>query len=245
MEQFSLKWNDFERNISRSLSKLRQEEDFFDVTLVSDDHVHISSHKLILSSSSEFFKTILSKSSHPNPMIYLTGVNSKELDVVMDYIYNGEVQIFQEDLKKFLQIARILKIEGLISDHPPDENVQKSQRFSDQSFPKVDEDVDGNEKPPTDFLNIEVPEKNERKENRKKKSRNVSTSNIDVKEAVEQLIINNEDFFECRTCGKTATRIGDLRKHVEIHIDGLSYECKTCGNTFWSTNPLKYVEAAD
>ena len=63
---------------------------------------------------------------------------------------------------------------------------------------------------------------------------NVSTSNIDAQEAIEQLITYKEEIFECRNCGKTTTRIGDLRKHVEIHIDGLSYKCTACGNTFRS-----------
>merc|ERR1712133_156944 len=232
MEKFSLKWNDFETNISRSFKKLRQEEDFYDVTLVSDDHIHISSHKLVLSSSSDFFKTILRKSTHPNPMIYLTGVNSKELDFVIDYIYDGEVQIFQEDLNKFLAIAKILKIEGLV-EHPLNQNDQNLQSFSNLSFPKTEEE-EVDEKPTADFLKVEFPGENESKEKRRKKRRsvNVSTSIIDVKEAIEQLITNKEDVFECRNCGKTTTRIGDLRKHVEIHIDGLSYKCTACGNTF-------------
>ena len=55
MEKFSLEWNDFQSNLTRSFSQLGQEEDFYDVTLVSDDKVHISSHKLVLSVSSEFF----------------------------------------------------------------------------------------------------------------------------------------------------------------------------------------------
>merc|ERR1712133_133738 len=225
MEKFSLKWNDFETNISRSFKKLRQEEDFYDVTLVSDDHVHISSYKLVLSSSSDFFKTILRKSTHSNPMIYLTGVNSKELDFVIDYIYDGEVQIFQEDLNKFLAIAKILKIEGL-AEHPLNQNDKNSQSFSNLSFPKTEEE-EVDEKPTADFLKVEFPGENESKEKRRKKRRsvNVSTSIIDVKEAIEQLITNKEDVFECRNCGKTTTRIGDLRKHVEIHIDGLSYKC--------------------
>ena len=61
MEKFSLKWTDFEANASKAFRKLRREEDFFDVTLVSDDEHHISAHKLVLSSSSDFFKNILRK----------------------------------------------------------------------------------------------------------------------------------------------------------------------------------------
>ena len=36
-EKFNLSWKDFQSNVSESLSTLREEEDFFDVTLVSDD----------------------------------------------------------------------------------------------------------------------------------------------------------------------------------------------------------------
>ena len=98
MDKFSLKWNDFQANLASSFSKLRAERDFFDVTLVSDDEVHVSAHKVVLSASSDFFKNILKKSLHSNPLLYLSGVKSKELTFVMDYIYEGEVQLFQNDL---------------------------------------------------------------------------------------------------------------------------------------------------
>ena len=93
-EKYFLKWNDFQVNVSSSFKVLRQEKDFFDVTLVGDDERHIAAHKIILSSSSDFFKNILRKISHSNPLIYITGVNSSELKHVLDYIYEGEVQLF-------------------------------------------------------------------------------------------------------------------------------------------------------
>ena len=60
-EKFCLEWNDFQSTVSGSFGTLRREKDFFDVTLVSDDGFHVSSHKVVLSASSEFFKNILSK----------------------------------------------------------------------------------------------------------------------------------------------------------------------------------------
>ena len=41
MDKFCLKWNDFETNVSKSFNILRKEEEFFDVTLVSDDEQHL------------------------------------------------------------------------------------------------------------------------------------------------------------------------------------------------------------
>ena len=48
MEKFSLKWNDFQSLVSRSFSVLRGEEDFYDVTLVSNDQTQLPAHKLVL-----------------------------------------------------------------------------------------------------------------------------------------------------------------------------------------------------
>ena len=98
-EKFSLKWNDFQSVVSQSFSVLRQEADLYDVTLVSDDHTQISAHKLVLSASSQFFKSILRKNPHSHPLLYLSGVDPPSLGFVMDYIYQGEVQIFQEQLE--------------------------------------------------------------------------------------------------------------------------------------------------
>ena len=228
MEKFSLKWNDFQTNVSSSFCKLRTEKDFFDVTLVSDDEVHISSHKLVLSASSDFFKNILRQSSHANPLIFLSGIKSKELNFVMDYIYNGEVQLFQNDLDSFLDIAQKLKIDGLEISKQEDDLSQ----FSYDSFVPKKEDKSN------DFIEEQKPESRPRKH--PTESFAVSTLTTDDKEASDQLIIKNEDNFECKSCGKTARKKGDIRRHVEIHIEGLSFECHICENTFRSRNILKH-----
>ena len=131
MEKFSLKWNDFDSNASKTFRNLRKEEHFFDVTLISDDESKLSAHRVVLSSCSSFFKSILRITSNSNPVIYLSGVNSQNLGFMLDYMYQGEVQIFQEQLEDFLSVAQKLKIDGLISD----------QKFEEQSTPPNIEDV--------------------------------------------------------------------------------------------------------
>ena len=44
----SLKWSSFAINLATSLKDIRKEGDLCDVTLVSDDEVHIHAHKIIL-----------------------------------------------------------------------------------------------------------------------------------------------------------------------------------------------------
>ena len=93
-EKFSIKWEGFQSTVAQSFSVLRQEEDFYDVTLVSDDQTQISAHKLVLSASSDFFRNILRKNKHSHPLIYLSGVKAQNLQCILDYIYLGKVNVF-------------------------------------------------------------------------------------------------------------------------------------------------------
>ena len=44
-EQFCLKWSDFEKNISKGFKELKNEEEFFDVTLACEGR-QIQAHKV-------------------------------------------------------------------------------------------------------------------------------------------------------------------------------------------------------
>merc|ERR1712055_192750 len=112
-EKFCLKWNNFQTNVSRTFSILRNEDEFLDVSLVSEDQKMMSAHKLVLSACSPYFKHILTMNKHSHPLLCLDGVSSGELQFVLDYIYNGEVQVYQEQLDRFLEVAQRLKLEGL------------------------------------------------------------------------------------------------------------------------------------
>ena len=105
-EKFSLAWNDFKTNISTSLEILRREKEFFDVTLVSDDEVSISSHKVVLSACSPFFRNVLKRNQHQHPLLYLNGVKSTDLKNILDYVYRGEVQIFEDQIDSFFVVMK-------------------------------------------------------------------------------------------------------------------------------------------
>ena len=71
MEKFCLKWNDFETNIRESFKELREDHNYYDVTLATDDGHTIEAHKIILSSGSRFFNKILKHTKHQSHFIYL------------------------------------------------------------------------------------------------------------------------------------------------------------------------------
>ena len=111
-EKFCLRWNDFESNISVAFREIRDEKDFFDVTLACGDR-QIQAHKLILSACSPFFRGVLRRNPHQHPLLYLKGVDYSDLVAVLNYMYRGEVDIAQEELNSFLAVAEELRVKGL------------------------------------------------------------------------------------------------------------------------------------
>jgi len=111
-EKFCLRWNDFESNISVAFRELREDKDFFDVTLACDDD-QIQAHKVILSACSPFFRTVLRRNPHAHPLLYLKGVKFSDLQSVLNFMYHGEVNVAQEELNSFLAVAEELRVKGL------------------------------------------------------------------------------------------------------------------------------------
>ena len=223
-EKFCLRWNDFQTTTSKSFGKMRQDEDFFDVTLVSDDQVQVSAHKLVLSACSSFFKTILKANPHSHPLLYLSGINSTNLNYILDYVYHGEVQLYQENLEAFLDTAQKLDIEGLTSDLDSKEVDDSREENSYVNSPK-DKPSEIKHK---SFSNPIV-----------KTASILNGDPEEVKMKVKEMIIKNSDgTLNCSTCDKVGTDIRNMQRHVELHIEGISYNCSHCDQTFRSKNAL-------
>jgi len=119
-EKFCLRWNDFESNISVAFRELREEKDFFDVTLACDDS-QIQAHKVILSACSPFFRNVLRRNPHQHPLLYLKGVKYKDILSVLNFMYMGEVNVAQEELNSFLSVAEDLRVKGLTQNNTTSE----------------------------------------------------------------------------------------------------------------------------
>ena len=112
-ENFCLKWQHFETNLSSAFQELRMDADFFDVTLACGDGQQIEAHKVVLSACSPFFRDLLRKYKHPQPLLFLKGVKFSELVSLLNFMYVGEVSVGQEELHSFLSVAEELKVKGL------------------------------------------------------------------------------------------------------------------------------------
>jgi len=111
-DKFCLRWNDFESNISTAFRELREDKDFFDVTIVCDED-QVQAHKVILSACSPFFRSVLRRNLHKHPLLYMKGVKYVDIVSVLNFMYHGEVNVAQEELNSFLAVAEDLKVKGL------------------------------------------------------------------------------------------------------------------------------------
>ena len=239
-EKFCLKWNDFKSNVSNSFSLLRNEDYLHDVTIVTDDNEQTAAHKLVLSASSEYFKNIFKKNKHSHPLLCLEGVNSKDIRNVMDYIYNGELQIFQEYLDRFLNVAQRLKIEGLLAgsedDQEKDSIIKKSEFYETENTFHHVEDT------PIEKKRIKLPNQSKRRERSMiaKVSTDISQENMtELEEQIEKNIVRNFDrSLSRKICSKTFVKKDHIKKHIETHLEGLSFSCPVCEKNFRSRNAL-------
>jgi len=140
-DKFCLRWNDFESNISSAFRELRDDKDFFDVTLACDDD-QIKAHKVIIAACSPFFRNILRRNHHQHPLLYLKGVKLTDLQSILNFIYHGEVNVAQEELNSFLAVAEDLKIKGLTqnpstSTQKVSKNVPAISPVTEPSEPKI------------------------------------------------------------------------------------------------------------
>ena len=114
--KLTITWDNFEKEAPNTFRKLVAEQDFRDVTLVSNDSKCVTAHKVVLSSSSPLFRNILTRNPHQHPFIFLKGVNFLELDLLVRFIYIGECEVAQENLDTFLELGKDLEVNGLTVD---------------------------------------------------------------------------------------------------------------------------------
>jgi len=134
-EKFCLRWNDFESNISTAFRELRDDKDFFDVTLACDDE-QIQAHKVILSACSPFFRGVLRRNPHAHPLLYLKGVKFTDLQSVLNFMYHGEVNVAQEELNSFLAVAEELRVKGLTQNNQGGSSSSSSKKDSFSTAPR-------------------------------------------------------------------------------------------------------------
>ena len=223
-ENFNIKRNDFQSDTAAFFRLFRDEDYLQDVTLVTDDQTHVSAHKLLLSASSDYFKSIFMKNRHQHPLICLQGVSDHELTKVLDYIYNGEATLPEDDVDNFMMVGKRLMLKGLV---PDDEDV---------SVTKSEGTQDGMEE--VKSVNIQdIRKDNETKIIQDGRRRSSKHEEID-KQLADLIEFSEDGTFSCSMCEKKDRVRPRLMKHIETHLTGLSYQCSECDKSYRTRSSL-------
>ena len=239
-EKFALKWNDFNTNTTKAFGLLRNEDFLKDVTLIGEDNHQVEAHKLVLSACSDYFKAIFKNNKHSHPLLCLDGMSSADISNILDYIYFGEVKIFQDDLDRFLAVAQRFKLEGLLGgdeEREEDQRKDPSKPLPRQAPSKEYTNRSAHPKPKEEYSTTELATTNS-DENIKMALTAEEKKNLDDK--IHQHVEKTDDgFYQCNLCGKTAKQKIQIKYHIEAkHLDGIEIPCPICGKIFRSSNSL-------
>ena len=201
-----------------------------------------------MAASSPFFKNILSRHKHTHPLIYMRGLKSDDLLAMIDFLYSGETNVYQENLDSFLAIAEELQLKGLTGTASDNEVDQKD--FPRQRKVSVDKIGLNNsvhtEEPVKTHIEIQ-------RENSKHNSNagtvalpsqfsgdlqqlNSQSTSMMVKTSTKTS--SGHPLYRCTVCGKEGKSY-NLRNHIEVnHLEGVSIPCNLCEKTFRCTKSL-------
>ena len=247
-EKLCLQWNDFNENVEKAVANLRQDSDFNDVTLVSEDGQNVEAHKVILAASSPFFNDMLVKNKHNHPLVYMRGVKAENLKAMVDFMYKGEASVSQESLDSFLALASELKLKGLMGTDEGDETeINRSTYQTETQYNDI--------KPNAQQINLyNDNEIGTRRPNAKRLVAKLDNFNGDLlaelDEKVKSMMEQGHNMISygkgrlrkanvCKVCGKEG-QIVAIRDHIEAnHLEGVAIPCNFCEKTFRSRHSLR------
>ena len=225
---------------------MKEDNNFADVTLACEDGQQVEAHKVILAASSPFFQKLLGRNKHPHPLIYMRGMKYDDLLAIMDFLYRGEANIFQQNLDSFLAVAEELQLKGLVG-----ETAQRVEHFEVDKKPLVPTFSQDNAKIQKSSFkrpNTSNEMQNPRDDRTLAIPRNFSGDLEQLEERVKSMMeksqnktANGRSFADiCKVCGKEGEG-RNIKDHIEAnHLDGIVIPCNLCDKTFRSRQSLRH-----
>ena len=248
-EKLRLNWNDFKDNISHAFGDLRKEYDLLDVTLACEDG-QVEAHKVVLASLSPLFKDIFQKNKHAHPVVYMKGFKSSDLSAVLDFIYFGEANVYQDNLDSFLALAEELKLKGLTGTEQNESNdtVRIPKTFSEPKREKSAFEIKNQAYDGEEFSSY-YTETSSGKEVALNSHKRVSVELEQLDEQINSMMEQTENQITmggrkftamiCKVCGKEARKV-HMKEHIEAyHITGVTHACDVCGTISRSRSGLR------
>lgn len=126
-QQFCLKWNNYQSNMSEVFQNMLQNENLVDVTLACEG-ANLKAHKMVLAACSPYFQSLFVTNPCKHPIVILKDVRFVDLKAIIDFMYRGEVNVSQDQLSALLKTAETLKGKSVRHVSTTDSVLSSSQR---------------------------------------------------------------------------------------------------------------------
>ncbi|KAJ6640006.1 Protein bric-a-brac 1 [Pseudolycoriella hygida] len=118
-------------NFLTKFSSLLHNGALVDVTLAAEGR-HLQVHKLVLSAYSPYFQLLFTSNPCQHPIVLLKDVKFNDLKNVVDFMYQGEVTIAEDQIQQFKRTAELLQVCSPPSRNEPPINLQEFFRSGGQ-----------------------------------------------------------------------------------------------------------------
>ena len=229
-EQICFSLDTFENCNKHLLSELYSTSKFADITLISDDQVPIKLHKFVLSFHSTVFKSLL-ENDFNQTCIYLRGVSSSALRIILQFMYLGETVVPQESLAECKSFAKDLGLQevhskldefkGITLDNKVKEPMMKPGEFScGLCGAKFSDQIDLKKHKRTFHYKSEI-------------SCDLCEAKFSEKGHLKRhkMSIHEKSRFLCQRCDSQFSRIDTLNHHINTVHNNVNYDCdyEDCG----------------
>ena len=208
-EKYSLTWHTYSDHLKSMMKELMMNEDFSDVTLVTEDKKQIKANISILSACSPIFREVLKKEKNSSTIMFLRGIQYSEIESILQFIYLGEATFYEERMDEFLAVAKSLEIKELCN-------------------AKAESNDEPEEEPST-------TDPGTSKENWKEQR--IASDHIREQPTQERGVLGVNGKYECEPCRKTFSRRG-LDNHKQTVHQGVKYACDQCDSQFTQQSDL-------
>ena len=109
MRDVTIRFNDFQDEIFRSV----RNTEFCDVTLLGDDRIPVMAHRMILASSSSFFRNLFESQVQSEIVIHVDGMSNEDLQIFLYVIYNRTSEWVNLNITRVREISKQLCVDFL------------------------------------------------------------------------------------------------------------------------------------
>jgi len=250
-EDLCLKWNDHHSLFFAGAEQLFKNEELTDVTIAAEEEL-FRAHKIVLSICSTFFSNLFRRLGADKHVIFLKDIRASHLQLLLQYMYAGEVRVQEEELTELLNAAQSLEIRGLTGETDPEANKITNSAISKQlnNVEKIRFSNNSKRfKPDKEFSRNNVKQKPFEKQQAEEHLEDTTgVDNIAQPDDYDgEYDAYDEDYYNdgvmdagvtCSYCHKTFVSNAHLRQHLPVHTKEKNFVCQFCNKGFTQSSNL-------